>query len=91
MLGHPRLERGKPRRIGALGLGEQLVARPHRRFVARRVRRVAGLERERQAIEEAAAVACAVGEQRSIAGVSHSTDSHSDSELTDAAAPLMRT
>ena len=63
MLRHPRFERRKPGGIGAVGLGEQFIARPHRRFVARGMVGVAGLERQHQPVEEAAARARAVGEQ----------------------------
>ena len=44
-------------------VGEQLVARAHRGFVARRMVRVARLQREHQPVEEAPPVARAAGEQ----------------------------
>ena len=91
MLGHPRLERGEPGLVARRLLGEQLVAGAHRRIVAGRVHGVAGMKRQDEPVEEAAAARRGLGEQRSIAGVSQSTDSHSDSELAAAGAPLIRT
>ena len=57
MLGHLRFERRQPAGIGGVGLGKQFVARAHRRLVARRMMGMAGLERQHQPVEEAAAVA----------------------------------
>ena len=53
---------GEPGLVPAF-LGEQLVARAHRRFVARRMVRVARLERQHQPVEEAPPLARAAGEQ----------------------------
>jgi hypothetical protein len=63
MLGHARLQRGQPVGIGRGIVGEQPVALAHRRFVACRMMRMAGEECQRQPVEEAAALARAIGEQ----------------------------
>ncbi len=62
MLGHRQFERRQPRRVGAL-VGEQLVAGAHGRVVAGRVVGMARLQRQHQAVEEAAALARAAAEQ----------------------------
>ena len=49
--------------INAVGLGQELVAGAHRGFVAGGVVGVAGLQRQHQPVEEAAAVGGGAGEQ----------------------------
>ena len=63
MLGHPRLQRGEPGLVPGPLLGEQFVARAHRRFVAGGVGGMIGAEREHEPVEEAAAARGGVGEQ----------------------------
>ena len=50
-----------------------------------------GFERQHQPVEETPPLTRAAVNSRSIAGVSHSTDSHSPSEFTAAGTPLIRT
>ena len=63
MLGHPGFERRQPGLVPGRRLGQQLVARPHRRFVAGGVAGMIGPQREHQPVEEAAAARGGVGEQ----------------------------
>ena len=63
MFGELELERVEPGEIGPAFLPEQLVTRAHRRVVAADMMGVAGLEREDEPVEEAAAPFRAFGEQ----------------------------
>ena len=62
MLRHRQFQRREPNLVPRF-LGKQLVARSHRRVVARRMVRVAWLQREHQAVEESPPVARAAAEQ----------------------------
>ena len=72
-------------------VGEQLVARAHRRFVARRMCAHGRARAPGPAGRGSGGDRPPARNRRSIAGVSHRTDSHSHSELTEAGAPLIRT
>ena len=62
MLGHRVFERGEPGGVRPF-LREQLIAGPHRRFVASCMMRVARFERQHQPIEKAPPVASTAREQ----------------------------